>query len=544
MARFHGGWSAADQRTVVDLLDLRLAADPGLFYVGFADGDLRYSVAEVETLSNRAANGLAAAGVRQGARVATMLENRLEQVLVILACAKLGAIAVPLNTALRGDFLAHQLRDSGSEGLVVQSDLTERLPAAAAGLPDLRWIAVLDREDPEPLPGVGARVMAWGELIAGSNARPAAPVRPADLLALIYTSGTTGASKACMLSHNYAVELGRQIGVIWRLTRDDVLWTPNPLFHFNAIAVNLMGGLLIGFPSWFSRRFSVSRFWATMNQTQATVASLLGSSAILLANAPDDPEEKRNESLRLMAAAPIPPEIARVHRERFGLETFAGGYGMTECSLVSWTPRGTPVKPGSAGVPNTENFEVILLDDDGHEVAVGERGEICVRPRKPHVMFEGYWNRPDATVSQSAGWWFHTGDVGRLDADGYLYFVDRKKDYLRRRGENISTQELEAVFLRHPDVAEACAHAVPSPLGEDDVKLTAILKRGARLTPEELARWCLDKLPYYAVPRYFEFRGELPRNASNRPLKFQLREEGVTPATFDLEKSGIAFERR
>jgi crotonobetaine/carnitine-CoA ligase len=302
--------------------------------------------------------------------------------------------------------------------------------------------------------------------------------------------------------------------------------------------------LLTGFPSWFSRRFSVSRFWATMNRTQATVASLLGSSAILLANAPDDPEEKRNETLRLMAAAPSPPEIARRHRERFGLATFAAGYGMTECSLVSWTPHGTLARAGSAGVPNTENFEVILLDDEGLEVPAGERGEICVRPRKPHVMFEGYWNRPDATVGQSSGWWFHTGDVGRLDADGYLYFVDRKKDYLRRRGENISTQELEAVFLRHPDVAEACAHAVPSPIGDDDVKLTAILRQGATLTPEALARWCIDKLPFYAVPRYFEFRAELPRNASNRPLKFQLREEGVTPETFDLEKSGIEFERR
>jgi crotonobetaine/carnitine-CoA ligase len=347
-----------------------------------------------------------------------------------------------------------------------------------------------------------------------------------------------------MLSHNYAVELGRQIGVIWRLTRDDVVWTPNPLFHFNAIAVNLMGGLLVGFPSWFSRRFSVSRFWATMNRTEASVASLLGSSAILLANAPDDPEEKRNESLRLMAAAPIPPEIARIHRERFGLETFAAGYGMTECSLVSWTPQGARPRAGSAGVPNTENFEVILLGDDGLEVPVGERGEICVRPRKPHVMFEGYWNRPEATAAQSAGWWFHTGDVGRLDADGYLYFVDRKKDYLRRRGENISTQELEAVFLRHPEIAEACAHAVPSPVGDDDVKLTAIRKQGSSLEPEALARWCIDKLPFYAVPRYFEFRDELPRNASNRPLKFQLREEGVTPDTFDIEKSGIEFERR
>jgi len=544
VARFHGGWSAGDQRTVLDLLDRRLSADPDRLYLGFCDEEVELTTAQAEAASNRVANGLARAGIGRGARVATMIENRAEQALLLLGCAKLGAIAVPVNTALRGDFLAHQLRDSGSEGLVVQREFLERLPAVLAELPGLNWIAVLDEAAPAALPGVPARVIPWTELVDASSVRPAAPVQPGDLLALVYTSGTTGASKGCMLSHAYAVELGRQIGVIWRLTRDDVVWTPNPLFHFNAIAVNLMGGLLIGFPSWFSRRFSVSRFWATMNRTQATVASLLGSSAILLANAPDDPEEKRNETLRLLAAAPIPPEIARRHRERFGLETFAAGYGMTECSLVSWTPAGTAPRSGSAGVPNTENFEVILLDDAGFEVPTGERGEICVRPRRPHVMFEGYWNRPDATLAQSSGWWFHTGDVGRLDADGYLYFVDRKKDYLRRRGENISTQELEAVFLRHPELAEACAHAVPSPVGDDDVKLTAILKQGSTLTPEALARWCVDKLPFYAVPRYFEFRAELPRNASNRPLKFELREQGVTPTTFDLEKSDIAFERR
>jgi carnitine-CoA ligase len=543
VSRFHGGWSARDQKTVLDLLDLRLDADPDRLYVGFVDSDAELTTAQAEAASNRIANGLARAGIRRGARVATMLENRTEQALAFLACAKLGAISVPLNTALRGDFLAHPLRDSGSEGFIVQADLVDRLPDVLPGLPELRWISVLDEEGPRQHAGA-LRSIPWSELAAAPASRPDAAVRPGDLLTLVYTSGTTGASKGCMLSHNYAVELGRQIGVIWRLTREDVVWTPNPLFHFNAIAVNLMGGLLIGFPSWFSRRFSVSRFWATMNRTEASVASLLGSSAILLANAPDDPEEQRNESLRLMAAAPIPPEIARIHRERFGLETFAAGYGMTECSLVSWTPRGSQPRAGSAGVPNTENFEVILLDDDGLEVPVGERGEICVRPRKPHVMFEGYWNRPEATTAQSAGWWFHTGDVGRLDAEGYLYFVDRKKDYLRRRGENISTQELEAVFLRHPEIAEACAHAVPSPVGEDDVKLTAIRKRGSTLAPETLARWCIDKLPFYAVPRYFEFRSELPRNASNRPLKFQLREEGVTPETFDLETSGIEFERR
>ncbi len=201
-------------------------------------------------------------------------------------------------------------------------------------------------------------------------------------------------------------------------------------------------------------------------------------------------------------------------------------------------------KPGASGKPNRHEFEMKLVDDDDVEVPTGEVGEIVCRPTGPNLMFAGYWNRPDATVEATRNLWFHTGDLGRLDADGYLYFVDRKKDALRRRGENISSFEMEKVLYGHGAIRDAAVHAVPSPLGEDDVKITVVLQDGARVTEEDLCRWVAERVPFFAIPRYVEFRDDLPRNPVGRVLKYQLRAEGATATTWDREAAGVTFERR
>jgi crotonobetaine/carnitine-CoA ligase len=187
---------------------------------------------------------------------------------------------------------------------------------------------------------------------------------------------------------------------------------------------------------------------------------------------------------------------------------------------------------------------VRLVDDDDTEVAIGETGEIVCRPNGPNLMFAGYWRRPEATLSVFQNLWFHTGDLARLDDDGFLYFVDRKKDYLRRRGENISSFELERTFVAHESVKDVAVHAVPSEQGEDDVKVTAVLQEGATLTEEHLCRWAVERVPYFALPRYIEFRDDLPRNPVGRVLKYQLRDDGVTATTWDREAAGFEFERR
>jgi crotonobetaine/carnitine-CoA ligase len=541
-------WVDADQRTLLDLLDRRLAADPDGPFLDCC-GTL-YTAAGLDRESNRVASALAGMGVRHGSTIATILENSPAAVLSWFAIHKLGAISVPVNTALKGSLLRHQLSDAGAIVVIVQEDLAERPLEILNSIDTVRHLVIVGDPAQAAQSGVAAAVHAWAELLEADDARPSVLVRPADLGTIVYTGGTTGPSKGCALSHNYHLTIARQIISSWGRTADDVVWSPLPLFHFNAISCMLTGTLISGGRAALSRRFSVSGFWPEVNRTGATIASMLGSLAVLVARADDHPQARlsgtaaANATLRLVTAAPIPPEIDEIFRRRFGVTTFSNAYGTTEASLISWLPPGRPVRPGSAGIVNSEAFIVKIFDDDDREVAPGADGEIVCRPRMPYAMFEGYWKRPAATVGAWRNLWFHTGDIGRIDPDGYLFFVDRKADYMRRRGENISSWELEKVFHDHPDVKEVCVHAVASDVGEDDVKATVVLRDGASLTEELLCRWAIDQLPYYAVPRYFEFRSELLLSETGRMSKNALRDEGVTPATWDREAAGVTLERR
>ncbi len=530
------------QTTILEALAHRLESDPDGSYLDFEG--VRYTAREMDRDANRVARCLADMGVAPGDRVATLLENRAEQVVSFFGALKVGAVQVPINTAYKGEFLRHQLADSGAKVFVVQGDFASR-GAEVIGpgaTPDLAHCVVVDPPDAviDALP-----TTPWQDLMAADDAPlDAAPrVAPSDLACFIYTAGTTGPSKGCMLPHNYVVSLADQIARAWDRRPDDVVITPLPLFHFNAISVCVVGSLRVGGSAAIERRFSVSNFWPEVKRTGATMVSMLGSLAILVANAPDHADQTGHR-LRLCAAAPMPPDTDRIWQERFHCKTFSGGYGMTEASLISMLDAGEPNKPGAAGRPNRHEFEVALVDDDDVAVATGEVGEIVCRPTGPNLMFAGYWNRPDATVEATRNLWFHTGDLGRLDDDGYLYFVDRKKDALRRRGENISSFEMEKVLFAHDAIRDAAVHAVPSPIGEDDVKVTVVLRDDASLTEEELCRWVAARVPFFAIPRYVEFRDDLPRNPVGRVLKYRLREEGVTPATWDREAAGVQFERR
>jgi carnitine-CoA ligase len=533
--------SARPQTTVLEALARRLDADPDGPYLDF-EGD-EYTARRMDAESNRLAHALSGLGVAKGDRVATLLENGAAQVVTFFAALKLGAIQVPVNTAYKGDFLRHQLADSGSKVVVVQGDFAGRVaPVAGADVPELEAAVVVGPPD-EVIDAVPAR--DWDQLLASSSDEPApdASVRPADLACFIYTAGTTGPSKGCMLPHNYIVALADQIARAWQRRADDVVITPLPLFHYNAISVCVVGTLVVGGKSAIARRFSVSRFWPEVRRTGATIASMLGSLAILVADADDHPDQQGHR-LRLCAAAPMPPDIDRIWNERFGCKTFSAGYGLTEASLLSMLPAGEPNKPGAAGKPNTVDFGVGIVDDDDVEVPLGEIGEIVCRPTGPNVMFAGYWRRPEETLAVLRNLWFHTGDLGRIDADGFLFFVDRKKDYLRRRGENISSFEMERTYHAHPAIKDVAVHSVASDVGEDDVKVTAVLQPDVALTEAELCEWSVECVPYFAVPRYIEFRDDLPRNPVGRVLKYQLRDDGVTAATWDREAAGLTFERR
>jgi crotonobetaine/carnitine-CoA ligase len=529
------------QTTVLAVLAGRLERDPDGPYLDF-EGDA-YTAREIDASSNRIAHALRDAGVRHGDRVATLLDNRAEQVISFFAALKLGAIQVPINTAYKGEFLRHQLTDSGAAVLIVQGDYASRAAEVVGEeMPDLRRCIVVGAAD-----AVIDRVPAdeWDTVLTASSDAPIddVEVRPGDLACFIYTAGTTGPSKGCMLPQHYIVSLADQVTRAWQRRSDDIVLTPLPLFHFNAISICVVGSLVVGGSASIAQRFSVSRFWPEVKRTGATMVSMLGSLAILIANAEDHPDQVGHR-LRLCAAAPMPPDVDKAWQERFGCATFSGGYGLTEASLISMLDAGEPNRPGAAGRPNLTEFDVRLFDDDDVEVPVGEVGEIVCRANGPNLMFAGYWNRAADTLAACKNLWFHTGDLGRLDDEGFLYFVDRKKDSLRRRGENISSFEMEKTLYGHPDIRDVAVHAVASPVGEDDVKVTAVLQDGATVTEEELCRWVAARVPYFAIPRYIEFRADLPRNPVGRVLKYQLREDGATPDTWDREAAGVTFERR
>ena len=539
-------WKRSETLTCNLVLDRRLETDPDSAYLDVCGTS--FTAAEVESVANRLANAYAGLGVQPGERVATLIENSPQAMLAWWGAMRANAVAVPVNTAYKGDYLVHQLADSGARVLVVEASLAERVAQVADRVPLLEHIVVIG--DPAAVSGTAAKAVSWDDLLQADAARPDVVSKPSDLATFVYTGGTTGPSKGCMLSHNYHVALTDQIGHMWGRTAEDVVWTPLPLFHFNALVTAVLGPLVYGGRAAISRRFSVSNFWPEMNRVGATMTSTLGTMAYLLAHDEDRPEMPRsgapeaNTTLRQLAAAPLPPEVDSVIKERFGISTFSGGYGVTEASMISWLPPGVTNKPNAAGVVNHDYFDVRIFDDEDNELPGGTEGEIVIRPKRPHVMFEGYWGRPEATVETSRNWWYHTGDIGRVDEEDFLYFVDRKADYLRRRGENISSFEVESILMKHPALADVAVHAVLSEMSEDDLKVSATRKAGGEVTEEELFRWCLDELPYFALPRYVEFRAELPRSPVGRVLKRELRDEGVTATTWDVEASGITYEKR
>ncbi len=538
-------WRTGSQSTIPDLLMRRLESDPDSQYLDVC-GDT-VTAAEVYDIAARLAGAFVSMGVAKGDRVATLIENSIEAVYAWWGIILAGGIAVPINTAYKGEYLRHQLADSGSRVVVVAAEFFDRLEVVAPLVDSLQHVVVIGDSHASLS---GTSTSRWSELLTAEADVPSLTTKPSDLGTFIYTGGTTGLSKGCMLSHNYHEALTRQIGICWERTADDVVWTPLPMFHFNAITTAVLGPLVFGGRSAIYRRFSVSKFWPEMNRVGATITSTLGTMAYLLAHDVDRPEMPRsgapeaNTSLRLLGAAPMPVEVDDIMKNRFGLKTFSAAYGVTEASLISWQPPGGYNKPNAAGVINDEYFDVRIFDDDDNELPRGSRGEIVIRPKRPEVMFAGYWGRPEVTVETSRNWWYHTGDVGIIDEENFLFFVDRKADYLRRRGENIASFEVESIIMGHGQIADVAVHAVPSPLTEDDLKITATLVEGATVSEEELFLWCVEQLPYFALPRYIEFRDELPRSPVGRVLKRELRDEGATPTSWDLEASDVKFEKR
>lgn len=536
-------WSPGEQTTVLKELEKALArSGPNFEFIDFS-GE-KYTLGFLDAQSTSLAHGLRAAGAKQGECVVSILDNCIEQLLLLFACAKIGAIHVPLNTAYKGEYLRHQASDASGAVLIAEKEYVDRLISVEAGLPEARVLFVKG-EMPATTPAKLELRPLQDAYVPTEESTGFVPA-PSDLVMLIYTAGTTGLSKGCMISHNYVCNMGRQLMNAQKHTAADVIWTPLPGFHFNQYTATIMPALMAGARCAVFPRFSVSKFWPEVERTGATVTQILSSMVRLIAEAvPNDAQQRCVGQLRIAAGAPFPPELQEVWRERFkpGHVRGPAGYGLTECAIVVSASLDDEGQPGKSSGHHNDDFEVIIVDDNDFEVPAGTAGEILVRPKRPHVMFEGYWRRPAETMKVLRNFWFHTGDIGMFDEDGFFFFLDRKKDYLRRRGENISSMEVEGVFSLHPQIKEVAVHAVLADM-EDDVKATLILEEGATITEEELCRWSVENLPYFAVPRFIEFRSELPKNPVGRVLKYELREQGITDATWDREASQVELVKR
>jgi crotonobetaine/carnitine-CoA ligase len=534
-------WSLGEQDTVIAALDRAVAAHPDRVLLDFSGSLTTYR--DLDRLSTRLAHSLAHLGIGAGQTVVTMLDNNLDAVVSWLAVNKLCAVSVPINTALKGEFLRHQIADADAPLVICEAGYVDRIAAISAQLPAVK--RVLQRGSTAAAQ-CGSLPLASLDEHRGSDDTPIErKPNPWDLACLIYTSGTTGPSKGCMISYNFMCNLARLQLRAGPATASDVTITPLPLFHMNALSVGIISNILVGARVAILPRFSVSNFWPEVERSGATIASILGGMGGLLANAPDSAEAKRCfGQIHTVRGNPFTEENKKIWRERFGAKLVGGnGYGLTEACVITSLPGGEYAAPGSSG-KRIPDFDVRIVDELDRELPAGTAGEIVVRPLRPDIMFQGYWRRPEDTLKLMRNMWFHSGDIGRFDEQGFFYFVDRKKDYLRRRGENISSFEMEAAFAVHPDLAEVAVHAVPSDKGEDDVKVTAVLRPGATLTPEALFHWATDAVPYYALPRYIEFRESLPKNPQGRVLKYQLRDEGKTAHTWDLETTDIKVSKR
>lgn len=536
------GWSSAPSYTVNSVLEGAAKNYAERVFLDFS-GDL-YTYQRINELSSALAAGLVRIGVNKGDTVVSVLDNNIDALALWFAINKIGAISVPTNTAYKGEFLRHQICDAGAAVVIAEADYIERVLELESELPNVKKL--ICRGNIPSNVASAIPVSSFADLnIADASSVHATEINGGDLSMLIYTSGTTGPSKGCMISHNYACNLARQALFCWEPTEQDIVWTALPLFHMNALS-SIMMMAMIGARVVVYPRFSLSGFWPDIERSGATMASLLGSMAPLIGTAPDSDASKRCfGQLRTVQTAPFPEELKQIWRTRFGSQVLGSvGYGFTEAAMVVYGKLSDDKAPANTSGKIQNDFEVMIVDEHDRELPRGQSGEVVVRPLQPHVCFEGYWNRPADTLKIMRNMWLHTGDIGKLDEQGYFYFLDRKKDYLRRRGENISSFEMEKTFAAHPAITDVAVHAVFSEMGEDDVKVTAVLKTGETLSEQTLCEWCLDKVPFFAVPRYIEFRQDLPRNPTGKILKFQLRDEGCTEATWDREKSNFEMQRR
>ncbi|HEY2088019.1 MAG TPA: AMP-binding protein [Mycobacterium sp.] len=505
--------------SVAAVLDRRAEQFPDRVMMSIGGIDVTFE--QMRQRSCAAANALLDLGIGPGDCVALFAGTCPEWIYFWLGAGRVGAVAAAVNAANKGDFLLHALRLSRAKVIVTDAERQPRVAEIADQLPGLASIVVQD----DCLDGHPGTVDEHvGDV--------------ADIGSFFFTSGTTGASKAVATTWHYLFTTAATAVSAWDFEPGEALWTAMPLFHLSA-APAVLAPMLVGGTTVLAPTFHPASVWDEVRACGAVGFVGAGAMVTMLWNQPPDPRDAQLP-LRFISAAPIAAGVYRDIEKRYRCRIVTM-YGLTEAFPIAVKSVAEAGVPGTSGRPNP-NFEVRIVDPDGEPLPEGAVGEIACRPRYPHMMSEGYVNASGLAVDPHPAW-FRTGDLGVLDNDRNLTYVDRVKDSLRRRGENISSVELETVVTAHPAVLEAAVIGVPSDLGEDDILLFVTVQPDRDLNYAELLDFCGARMPYFSVPRYVEIVSELPKTIIGRVRKDVLRARGVGSAAWDRESHGYIVSR-
>ena len=516
-----------DFRTFFEAAVREVPDDPFLIW---AETDRTWSYAEADEEINRAASAWLSLGVKSGDRVSFLLPNCPEFLFAWLGLAKIGGVLVAINTSFRHEEASYLITDSASRILLSCEEfrqLTDELESS------INSIEVVSIDGPG-----GPR--SWQDLLANQSAELSHPYPDEDsLISLIYTSGTTGRPKGVMQTHRNFVLTGEAYPTWMHMERGDRIYACLPLFHINSQAYSTMASIACRGAIILSRRFSASRFWPQVVRHHATVFNFIGAMTAILSKVEVTPEIRANKVRVAYGVPALKPATRRQLEEAFGLEIISG-FGMSETTFGLVEPLDQPRRDSSMGVPRHHpdpgipRTEAQIVDDEGNPVPDGVKGELLL---KNDAMMVGYFADPERTAEAVKDGWLHTGDTAWRDSEGFFYYVDRKKDIIRRRGENVSSVEVEQVIERIPAVVEAAVVGVPSEMTDEELLAYVVRREGMnKVSPEEIVSWCETNLAYFKVPRYIEFVDSLPKTPTSKIQKAVLRGREPGSSRFDREE--------
>ena len=530
-------WHAMDEswESYGKIFEDKAAANAGKTAIITEHEEITYD--QLDARINSVGNAFVHMGVSKNDKVCVMLPNRPEFLYTWWGNAKLGGVTVPLNTALKGESLRYIIDHSDAETIVLSQRFVPVLTEIRQSLPQLKRLIVLRESDPQadPMP---TDTIDFQELLSAPTASPMREINSEDIDSIMYTSGTTGLPKGVVHRHSRCYG-GFILPIVTGYGATDRVYNTLPLFHVggqNMVWMALVSDTSVA----LAERFSASRFWDDVRRYDATFTLFLGAMIPILMKQPPRSNDADNP-LRIALSAAAPKNVWDAFEQRFNSK-IVELYSQTEGGFIINTDAQAEGKVGSMGKPGA-GYEMQIVDANDQELPPGAVGELIYRPKDNRTLTE-YYKNPEATAEKTRGGWIRSGDLAYQDADGYFFFVDRKNDFMRRRGENISSFEVEKIVNRHPDVLESAAYAVPSELGEDDVMVAIVPQPGKRIDPTEFMAYCETNMTYFMIPRYVRMVVAFPKTATERTMKYQLKTEGVTADTWDREAVGYHVKRQ